>query len=403
MNGNNQFYLMHRNDVVTIIEIDPVNGNITKAASKVRKELLPPGANLSQEDLRRWWSRRAVPAARGMIRRILDKNGIATTQMLLTMNYGLSLSDHYWIRPLDSNETWEQVNLFTNEFKDDLGELQFFQNDNDENPLDLRAATVFYPSASTQGELQKKWVIIDGKRYLIKGNYGDSFQQSANEVIASKLHEQQKKAAYTSYRLCGIQTDRGCVQGCICEDFATIRTEFISAYDVVSSEKKENDISEYEHFIKVCRRNGLEEERVRAFLEYQILSDFIITNTDRHFRNFGVLRDSETLSFIGIAPIFDSGNSMFWNCTLLPLQDTLLDIPVSSFRKKEVDLLRYVTDAHLLDIGKLPSEKDIEEILENANLTEKQILGILTGYKRKIALMEKFQRGEKIWSYKYSG
>ena len=37
------------------------------------------------------------------------------------------------------------------------------------------------------------------------------------------------------------------------------------------------------------------------------LVDFIIANKDRHYRNFGFLRNSETLEWIGLAPVYDSG------------------------------------------------------------------------------------------------
>ena len=42
------------------------------------------------------------------------------------------------------------------------------------------------------------------------------------------------------------------------------------------------------------------------------MTDFVLTNTDWHLNNFGVLRDSKTLKFIGIAPIFDSGKLEEW-------------------------------------------------------------------------------------------
>lgn len=32
-------------------------------------------------------------------------------------------------------------------------------------------------------------------------------------------------------------------------------------------------------------------------------------NKDRHFNNFGVLRNTETLEWLGMAPIYDSGSS----------------------------------------------------------------------------------------------
>lgn len=43
-----------------------------------------------------------------------------------------------------------------------------------------------------------------------------------------------------------------------------------------------------------------------------ILLDFIMANTDRHYNNFAFLRNSNTLEWIGLAPIYDTGTSMFY-------------------------------------------------------------------------------------------
>ena len=41
-----------------------------------------------------------------------------------------------------------------------------------------------------------------------------------------------------------------------------------------------------------------------------IVLDYVIANEDRHFNNFGVLRNAETLEWLGFAPIYDSGSSL---------------------------------------------------------------------------------------------
>ena len=46
-----------------------------------------------------------------------------------------------------------------------------------------------------------------------------------------------------------------------------------------------------------------------------LATDYILANTDRHLGNFGFLRDSETLEWKGLAPIYDSGTSL-WQMTL---------------------------------------------------------------------------------------
>lgn len=39
--------------------------------------------------------------------------------------------------------------------------------------------------------------------------------------------------------------------------------------------------------------------------------DFLIENTDRHYGNFGFIRDVNTLEFTGAAPVFDNGTSLW--------------------------------------------------------------------------------------------
>ena len=93
--------------------------------------------------------------------------------------------------------TWNEVNLFTNDFVDTFGEITI----NKDCMIDLRNKTRFN-CATSQGELQKKWCIDDkGRRLMVKGNYGLSYQQSLNEVFASALHEKQKCSFYTPYYL----------------------------------------------------------------------------------------------------------------------------------------------------------------------------------------------------------
>lgn len=44
-----------------------------------------------------------------------------------------------------------------------------------------------------------------------------------------------------------------------------------------------------------------------------ITTDYIIANIDRHYNNFGFIRNADTLEFKGIAPIYDSGTSLWFN------------------------------------------------------------------------------------------
>ena len=369
-----EYDLMHKDDVVAPLQLDDLSGAILKVTPGANPELLPLGGSQGADSLRKWWLRRAVPISQGNIAALLQREGIPSTQRLLVRNLGLSLSDHYWIKPSGSELTWTDVSPFSNTFC---------------NLSETAAAHSYSPDATLQGDLIKKWLIVDDTRYLLKGNRGVNSQQSLNEVLSSMLHEKQCFSNHVRYRPVKFTGSAGEQYGCICEDFASETLEFIPAIDVVDSEKKDNAVSTYEHFIHVCTEHGLSEQEVRGFLEYQILTDFVLTNTDRHLNNFGILRDSRTLKFVRMAPIFDSGNSMFWDSPRLPERSNCTEITVNSFRKTETELLKLVTDHSCVRMDLLPCRDEIAELYAKDDSIA-FVDSILIGYEKKKALLEQF-------------
>lgn len=375
------YLLMHRDDPVCTVSVDPANGNMLRVAKVTAAELLPPGGRMDAEALRTWWHRRAVPVTQDRILSILEEKGFSSPQEYLVRNLGLSLSDHYWIKPVDADMCWRDVNLFTNDFRDSIGEMLF----NPEADVQEIPENCFSPSSSTQGDLRKKWVIIDGKRYLIKGNHGSNAQESLNEVFASMIHRKQQRQPYVDYHPIRLNDQIHC----ICECFTTDKIEFIPAADIIHSEKRGNSVSVFEHLIYRCVHYGLDEQSVRSFLEYQILTDYLITNTDRHLNNFGVLRDTESLKLIGMAPIFDSGNSMFWSHPTFPAHNDLTSISVNSILKKESAMLSYVKNTGQLDLTKVPGRQELFEVYSQDPLIP-CLDTIADGYQKKITLLEQW-------------
>lgn len=376
------YSLMHRDEPVCAISIDTVSGAILRVSKPMNPELLPLGGSIDSAMMKKWWQRRAVPVGQGKIQHILEQIGIATPQEYLVKNLGLSLADHYWIKPLDMELGWEDINLFTNDFRDPVGDMQFGLELDAVQDLPTNA---FSPSSSTQGDLTKKWIIVDGKRCLVKGNHGGNSQESLNEIAATLLHKKQGRVPHVSYSTMRLGDNQQIY--CVCESFTSDEVELIPAIDIVESKKKYNPMSMYEHFIHVCAMHGMDESVVRTFLEYQILSDFVLTNTDRHLNNLGVLRNAHTLEFIGMAPIFDSGNSMFWQNPRLPEYSDLTDIAVNSFRNTEKRILQLVRDKDVLDLSKLPTEEELRAIY-GMDVLIPYVDSILMGYRKKITLLE---------------
>jgi hypothetical protein len=49
-----------------------------------------------------------------------------------------------------------------------------------------------------------------------------------------------------------------------------------------------------------------------------VICDAIMANTDRHLNNFGLIRDVNSLEIVGIAPLWDNGNSLFCDVVEVP-------------------------------------------------------------------------------------
>ena len=128
--------------------------------------------------------------------------------------------------------------------------------------------------------------------------------------METAIYEKQKIADYTSYTFADIQSDDQDILGCACPNFTSENLEFIPAIDIVNSVKKRQDQSYYQLYIELCQEHGLTD--IEDFMSAMFSVDFILANVDRHLNNFGILRDTTTLQWLRPAPVFDSGNSLFY-------------------------------------------------------------------------------------------
>lgn len=388
-----EYYLMHKDIPVCLMEIsdDGALGSVRR--NEAAAAHFPLGGQMNIMKFHEWWRDRAIPKTRHGAKSALQRLGYSSTNSALVNNLALSLSDCYWIQPRGEGLTWKDTNLFTNDFVDIFGEITI----NRDHMIDLRKETRFN-CATSQGELQKKWCIDnDGRRYMIKGNYGQSYQQSLNEIFATKLHEQQGFTKYTPYALVQVQVD-GNMEGlgCMCYDFCSENIECISAWELLQTSKIKQNESFYYPLKKVCVGLGISEQDFTDFMDYQIMTDYLMTNTDRHMNNIAIMRNPDTLQILGFAPIYDSGNSMFYNIPYEQLSQVRMDdIKTHSFVEREAKLLQYVRNRFLVDVEKAEMsfeiyEKDVVE--RHIRIPELREL-----YERKRENLRTFQAGKDIW------
>lgn len=101
------------------------------------------------------------------------------------------------------------------------------------------------------------------------------------------------------------------------------------------------------------------------------------------------------------APIFDSGNSLFYKSSYIPVDKGLLDIDITSFKSKEVEMLSLVRNRGLVNINNLPSDNYLYNLLKCDNTTEENKERTVRAYNKKKQYLYEFQNGSNIWSYKY--
>lgn len=359
----NKYILMHKDNPVAALEIDEASGVISAIGEVYAEEHIPLGITVKRGKIKRselndWWKGRAIPASRSGIKTVLEDLQIATTQRLLEKCLGLSLSDQYWICPQSKNLKWSEINFFENNFSDDMGNILFGKVSSGEMILNDEIS-LMSPDNTSDGWLKKKWKIINGKRCLIKGGSGAIQQEPYNEVIASKIMER-LDIPHVKYSL--IMEEE--YPYSICEDFITPQTELISAWYVMQTEKKPNHISVYQHYVNCCEKLGI--PKIKESLDKMMVVDYLIANEDRHQNNFGVIRNAESLNFIGAAPLFDSGTSL-WFDKPTPMIGRTAKLQCKPFKNTHEEQIKIVSSFEWLDISKLNGiEEEFRELVRDS-------------------------------------
>lgn len=261
-----------------------------------KEHLLPLEMERTDSGVLKWLQKRVIPKNRAYVAEILKTFGLSIndTKGIIDICKGLSLNDSYWVVPRDFTGTFAQYNLYENRFSEILSLVAYTgigQSD---------AAFTTSPELTTNGMLPKAWRFIPGEGiYLYKGGtFGaaNTGNEPYSEYYASQVAQAMGLNAVT-YELenwKGITASR-------CKLFADIDTAYIPIGRIV----REGRLKACLDYYKELGEGPY--EQVKSMLVF----DAVIYNEDRHFGNFGVLRDNHSGEIIGAAPVFDNGLSLF--------------------------------------------------------------------------------------------
>ena len=259
------------------------------------KNIFPIDLELNPEGIVKWLRRRVIPKNRAFVGEILKSLGLGIndTKGIIDVCKGLSLNDSYWVVPQGFIGTFEQYNLYENRFSEVLALVAYTGAGGSD-----RAFTTS-PELTTGGALPKAWRYIEGDGiYLYKGGT-DGAANTGKEPYSEYYACQVAKAMGLDFVSYDLENWKG-ILASKCKLFTDIDTAYIPAYQVTDS-----NLRSCLDFYRSVSPDAYES------LCSMLVFDALVYNEDRHFGNFGVLRDNHTGKIIGPAPIFDNGLSLF--------------------------------------------------------------------------------------------
>lgn len=266
------------------------------AVNTGKEHLFPLDLVLTGEGIISWLEKRVIPKNRRFVDEILKTLGLSAndTKGIIDVCKGLSLNDSYWVVPEDFDGKFAEYNLYENRFSEALALVAYT------GARGSREAFSTSPELTTNGMLRKAWRFIEGDGiYLYKGGTeggANTGNEPYSEFYACQIAKRMDIpcVSYDLENWKGILASK-------CKLFTNKDISFIPVGRILQKATLKKCLDYYQ---------SLGEGFYEQFCS-MLVFDSLIYNEDRHFGNFGVLRDNHTGKIIAPAPVFDNGLSLF--------------------------------------------------------------------------------------------
>lgn len=261
-----------------------------------KKHLMPLDMDVSSTGIIKWLKRRVIPKNRRFVDEILKTLGLSAndTKGIIDVCKGLSLNDSYWVVPKDFNGKFKDYNLYENRFSEILSLVAYTGTGHSHKVFTTS------PELTTNGMLPKAWRFIENDGiYLYKGGT-DGAVNTGNEPYSEYYATQIAETMGLDCVKYDLEKWKG-ILASKCKLFTDIDTAFVPVGRIIT----DGGISDCLNYYK--EQGDVFYEHLKSMLVF----DAVIYNEDRHFGNFGVLRNNHTGEVFSPAPIYDNGLSLF--------------------------------------------------------------------------------------------
>lgn len=362
-----------------VSSLEPLDGIAWKPFGAGRRDRSP-----NRYDLAEWLRNRAIPLSRPHLPVALRDLAINTPAALMFASWGLSLTDPYWFKPEGAEAVWAEVNYFDNGYDEAFGDLlldgasdaaRAERDAENDGALGVGRASAITrtPDSTTDGMLGKRWVREDGEDFLIKGGTGNENREPFNERLATCLLERLLEAdEFVRYEV----VERHGRAYSSCKNMAGPDTELISAQDVLTAFAVTEGRDLHRGYLDALAQ--LEAPMARQLVDKMIVVDHLMANFDRHTRNFGLIRNVETLDGYRVAPLFDHGSGFYSRATTAELESRPYVWESHPFREYPSQQLALVEDLSWYDPSALDGFADdiVKMLGENPEIDERFIAAV---------------------------
>lgn len=274
----NNFEILSGDTVVAVWK----NGNLT-----VENDALLPLYLKRVKNAELWLETRAIDSHRANSRllkkalRLAEKDDVST---VIHVN-GATITDNYWIRPIESDLTYDDVK-FTDDY---FSNLALKGNYNSFNRAANRRHSKT-PELTNVGSFEKCWKLRDGRWWMYK--------KATHDEIFSELFVYELGSALGMNMAVYERGDK-CIKSLDFTDGASLNFEPASSFM--------GDNEDYSDVVKAL--SGICPDAIPDYIRL-IFMDTICANPDRHTNNFGLLRDTKKGSIIGLAPNYDNNMAL---------------------------------------------------------------------------------------------
>ena len=238
-------------------------------------------------NVEKWLETRAIDCHRANSRllkkalRLSEKDDAST---VLSVN-AATITDNYWIKPLNSDLTYEDVR-FDNDY---FANLALTGNYDSFNKV-ANSKTSKTPELTNIGSFEKCWKLRKGQWWMYKkANHDEMF----SELFIYKL------GVELGFKMAEYERGNGIIKTKDFTDNALVNFE--PAFNILGDDE---DYIKTVEMLKVVCPDAIGDYVNMLFL------DTICANPDRHTFNFGVLRDADSGEILCLAPNFDNNMAL---------------------------------------------------------------------------------------------